>query len=120
MLTYACWAIKRPQQLFGGDNPLEEIVWVNRRKCLVIGVLTELEVTNPALRNQVRPNEAFYLPISTAINNLFDEPPSVQITARVTDESRMAEARQQITDYLRRRHGVAKDEIGAMGKMTLN
>lgn len=103
---------KTAGQLFGGDNPLEEIVWVNRHKCLVIGVLTELEVTNPALRNQVRPNEAFYLPISTAINNLFDEPPSVQVTARVTDESRMAAARQQITDYLRSRHGVGKDEIG--------
>lgn len=103
---------KTAEQLFGGDNPLEEIVWVNRRKCLVIGVLTKLEVTNPALRNQARPNEAFYLPISTAIHNLFDDEPSVQITARVTDESRMAEARQQISDYLRQRHAVGKDEAG--------
>ncbi len=53
---------KTAEQLFGGDDPLEEIVWVNRRKCLVIGVLTELEVINPALRNQIRPNESFYLP----------------------------------------------------------
>lgn len=103
---------KTAEQLFGGDNPLEEIVWVNRHKCLVIGVLAELEVTNPALRNQARPNEAFYLPISTAITNLFDEEPSVQITARVTDESRMVEARQQISDYLRDRHAIGKDEIG--------
>ncbi|MCP4362364.1 MAG: FtsX-like permease family protein [Chloroflexi bacterium] len=103
---------KTAEQLFGGDDPLEEIVWVNRRKCLVIGVLTELEVINPALRNQMRPNESFYLPLSTAIHNLFDEPPSVQIVARVTDESRMAEARSQIKDYLRQRHAVGKDEIG--------
>ena len=103
---------KTAEQLFGGDNPLGEIVWVNRRKCLVIGVLTELEVTNPALRNQAQPNEAFYLPISTAIANLFDQEPSVQITARVSDESQMAEARQQIADYLRLRHDVGKDEIG--------
>ena len=103
---------KTAEQLFGGDNPLEEIVWVNRRKCLVIGVLIELEVTNPALRNQARPNEAFYLPISTAISNLFDEEPSVQITARVTDESRMAEARRQITDYIRQRHAIGKGETG--------
>jgi len=103
---------KTAEQLFVGDNPLEEIVWVNRRKCLVIGVLTELEVTNPAMRNQVRPNEAFYLPLSTAIQNLFDEPPSVQIVARVSDESRMAEARSQIQDYLRQSHDVTKDEIG--------
>lgn len=103
---------KTAEQLFGGDNPLEEIVWINRRKCLVIGVLTELEVTNPALRNQARPNEAFYLPLSTAINNLFDEPPSVHITARVSDESRMGEARSQINDYLRQRHEIGKDETG--------
>ncbi len=103
---------KTAEQLFGGDNPLEEIVWVNRRKCLVVGVLTELEVINPALRNQMRPNETFYLPLSTAINNLFDEPPSVQIVARVADESRMAEAREQIKNYLRQRHAVGKDEIG--------
>jgi putative ABC transport system permease protein len=103
---------KTAEALFGGDKPLEDVVWVNRRKCLVIGVLTELEVTNPALRNQVRPNEAFYLPISTAISNLFDEPPSVQITARVADESRMAEARSQIAAYLRQRHATGRDEIG--------
>lgn len=103
---------KTAEQLFGGDNPLDEIVWINRRKCLVIGILTELEVTNPALRNQSRPNEAFYLPISSAISNLFDKPPSVQITARVSDESRMSEGRQQIIDYLRQRHDVGKDELG--------
>lgn len=103
---------KTATDLFGGDNPLEETVWINRRKCLVIGIVTELEVTNPSLRNQLRPNESFYLPISTAINNLFDEPPSVQITARVTDESRMAEARSQIINYLRERHDIEKDAIG--------
>jgi putative ABC transport system permease protein len=103
---------KTAEQLFGGDDPLEEVVWVNRRKCLVIGVLAELEVINPAMRNQMRPNEAFYLPLSTAIHNLFDEPPSVQIVARVADESRMAEARSQIRDYLRQRHAVTKDEVG--------
>lgn len=103
---------KTARDLFGGDNPLDEVVWINRQKCLVIGVLTELEVTNPALRNQLRPNESFYLPISTAINNLFDDPPSVQIVARVTDESQMAAARTQIAAYLRSRHEVGKDAAG--------
>lgn len=103
---------KTATDLFEGDDPLEQVVWVNRQKCLVIGVLTELEVTNPALRNQLRPNEAFYMPISTAIDNLYDEQPSVQISARVTDESRMGEAREQIITYLRERHDVQKDEFG--------
>jgi ABC-type antimicrobial peptide transport system permease subunit len=98
--------------LFEGDDPLDEVVWVNRRRCLVIGVLTELEVTDPSLRNRLKPNESFYLPISTAIHNLFEEEPSVQITARVTDESRMVEAKEQVAAYLRERHEVEKDEAG--------
>lgn len=103
---------KTARDLFEGDDPLDQIVWINRQRCLVIGVLAELEVTNPALRNRTRPNESFYLPLSTAIRNLFDEEPSILITARVGDESRMSEARRQIADYLRRRHGIEKDENG--------
>jgi putative ABC transport system permease protein len=103
---------KTAADLFGGDDPLDQIVWVNRRRCLVIGVISELEVTNPALRNQLRPNESFYLPISSAIRNLFDEEPSVGISAGISDESLMNMARQQIRDYLRDRHGVEKDETG--------
>ena len=104
---------KTAADLFAGDNPLDEVVWVNRRRCLVIGVLAELEVTDPALRNRLRPNESFYLPISTAIRNLFDQEPSVQITARVSDETRMVEAKAQVAAYLRTRHQVEKDEKGA-------
>jgi putative ABC transport system permease protein len=103
---------KTAQDLFEGDDPLDQVVWVNRQRCLVVGLLTELEVTNPALRNQRRPNESFYLPISTAIRNLYDDEPSVQITARVLDEKRMSEARAQISDYLRARHGVERNEDG--------
>lgn len=100
------------ETLFGGADPLEETVWVNRRRCLVIGVLSELEVTDPLLANRGRPNDAFYLPISTAIHNLYDREPSVLITARVTDENRMSEAKDAIRAYLRARHGVEKDEAG--------
>lgn len=103
---------KTALDLFEGDNPLEEIVWINRQRCLVIGVITELEVIDPSLRNQLRPNEAFYLPISTAIRTLFDEEPSVQITARVGDESRMATAKDQVAAYLRERHGLEPNEAG--------
>jgi putative ABC transport system permease protein len=103
---------KTALDLFEGDDPLDEIVWVNRRRCLVIGVMAELEVTDPAMRNRLRPNELFYLPISTAIRNLFDEEPSVQITARVTDEQRMVEAKDQVAAYLRERHQVEKDDAG--------
>ena len=103
---------KTAEDLFEGDPPLDELIWVNRRKCLVIGVMSELETINPAFRNQLKPNEALYLPISTAIQNLFDEEPSVSIIARVSDESQMGLARQQIIDYLRERHLIGQDELG--------
>jgi putative ABC transport system permease protein len=103
---------KTALDLFEGDNPLDEVVWINRRRCLVVGVLTELEVTDPARRNRMRPNESFYLPISTAIRNLFDEEPSVQFNARVTDERRMDQAKAQVTAYLRQRHKIEKDKEG--------
>ena len=103
---------KTAQDLFQGDNPLDEVVWVNRQRCLVIGVLTELETIDPAQRTHSRPNESFYLPISTAIRNLYDEEPSVLIAAHVTDESRMEEAKTQIAAYLRERHAIDKDEEG--------
>ncbi len=100
------------ETLFGDADPLEEEVWINRRRCLVIGVLTELEVLDPLQTGRSRPNDVFYLPISTAIHNLYDTEPSVLIIARVRDAARMSEAKEQIRAYLRQRHGVTKDEAG--------
>jgi putative ABC transport system permease protein len=98
--------------LFAGDNPLGETIWVNRKHCLVIGVLAELETTDEENRYRENPNETFYMPISTAIQNLFEDEPSVSITAHVTDESQMDTAIEQIAAYLRERHGVEQDAEG--------
>ena len=103
---------KTATDLFGGVDSLDEVIWVNRHRCLVIGVMTELEVTNPALRNRLRPNEALYLPISTAVRNLYEEEPSVSIMARVVDESRMGEAKAQIEAFLRERHAIERSPDG--------
>lgn len=100
------------QDLFQGDDPLDQVVWVNRRRCIVIGVLAELEVIDPSMRNRLKPNESFYLPISTAVHNLFDEEPSVIVTAHVADEGRMDEAKAQVAAYLRERHGIEKARDG--------
>ena len=98
--------------LFAGDNPLDETVWVNRKPCLVIGVLAELESTDPESRYRENPNESFYMPISTVIQNLFEKEPSINLTAHVTDESQMDTAKAQIAAYLRERHGVEQDAEG--------
>ena len=98
---------KTALDLFQGDDPLGQTVWINRQRCLVIGILAELETIDPEERYRNDPNEAFYLPISTAIKNLYEDEPSVTITARVKDESRMDEAKTMIAAYLRRRHNIA-------------
>ena len=100
------------EDLFEGDDPLGETLWINRERCLVIGVLAELEATDPQERYRSKPNEAVCLPIGAAIRTLYDSAPSVYITAHVSDESRMEEAKLRVAAYLRGRHGVEQDEEG--------
>jgi ABC-type antimicrobial peptide transport system permease subunit len=98
--------------LFHGDNPLGQVIWVDRARCTVIGVLTEVETIDPAERYRSRPNEVLLMPISTLINNFYDKEPSVSIVVHVIDEKRIDEAQDQIKAYLRQRHDVQKDENG--------
>ncbi len=98
--------------LFEGDDPVGETVWINRKPCEVIGVLAELEAVDVEQRAMSRVNDAFYLPISTAVRNLFDQEPWVTIMAHVTDESRMEEAKAQIASYLRQRHAIEQTADG--------
>ena len=48
------------------------------------------------------------MPISTVIEQLYDEEPSISITAHISDESKMDEAKAQISTYLRERHEIDK------------
>ena len=99
--------------LFAGDDPLGESIWLNRRRCLVIGVLKELESTDPAnCFGDTNFNEGLYLPISTAVDQLFDKEPEVAITAHVGDESQMELAKEQVNAYLRQRHDIVPDAAG--------
>ena len=98
--------------LFEGDNPIGQTVWVNRKPCEVIGVFTELEAVNVEDRINTRPNDGLYLPVSFAIQNLFDTEPWVTIIAHVTDESKMQEAEAQIATYLRQRHDITQGSDG--------
>jgi putative ABC transport system permease protein len=99
--------------LFQGDDPIGEAVFVNRQRCLVIGTLVELVPVDLAERQRLRPNEAFFLPISTAVHSLYETEPSVYMTARVADAGRILEAEAQVATFLRQRHGVEKDAEGS-------
>jgi putative ABC transport system permease protein len=98
--------------LFGGDNPIGQTIWVNRQRCTVIGVLKELESTNVEQRYTSNPNKTFFMPISTVIEQLYEDEPSIGITAHVSDESKMDEAKAQITAYLRQRHEIEQGPDG--------
>ena len=99
--------------LFSGDEPLGQVIWLERARCTVIGVLAELESTDLEKRYQGNPNETLMLPISTLIQTMYKEEPSVYMTAHVSDVNRIDEAKEQITHYLRQRHAVEQDETGA-------
>ena len=99
--------------LFQGDDPIGEAIRVDREPCQVIGVLAEVEAVDVGDRINTRPNEALYMPISFAIENLFDEEPWVTVIAHVTDVSRIEDAKQQIAEYLRQRHGIPRAPDGS-------
>lgn len=98
--------------LFSGDNPIGETIWVDRTRCTVVGVVTELESTDVQERYRSDPNEGLLMPISTVIQTLYEEEPSVYMVAHVTDASRIDEAKEQITNYLRERHQIEQDASG--------
>jgi putative ABC transport system permease protein len=98
--------------LFSGDNPIGETIWMDRTRCTVVGVLAELESTDIQNRYQSDPNEGMLMPISTMILYLYEEEPSVYMVAHVTDANRIDEAKEQITAYLREKHHIEQDAEG--------
>jgi ABC-type antimicrobial peptide transport system permease subunit len=98
--------------LFSGDDPLGQTIWIDRTRCTVIGVAVELENTDLQQRYRSDPNEALLMPISTMIQELYEEEPSVYMTAHVTDADRIEEAKEQITAYLREKHAIEQDAEG--------
>jgi ABC-type antimicrobial peptide transport system permease subunit len=98
--------------LFSGDNPIGETIWVDRTRCTVIGVVAELESTDVQQRYRSDPNEGLLMPISTVIQTLYDEEPSVYMVVHVKDADRISKAKEQITNYLREKHQIEQDADG--------
>jgi len=98
--------------LFSGDNPIGETIWMDRKRCTVVGVITELESTDVQQRYQSNPNEVLLMPISTMIQTLYEEEPSVYMVVHVTDANRIDEAKEQVAAYLREAHKIEQDAEG--------
>jgi putative ABC transport system permease protein len=99
--------------LFSGDNPVGQTIWVDRTRCEVIGVVIELESTDVQQRYRSDPNEGLLMPISTVIQTLYEEEPSVYMVAHVKDANRIEDAKEEITQFLRERHQIEQDAEGA-------
>ncbi len=98
--------------LFSGDDPLGQTIWLGRTRCQVIGVIVELESTQIENRYQSDPNDWLSLPISTLIQTMYTEDPSLYLAAYVRDVNQVDQAKQQISDYLRKVHVVEQDGDG--------
>jgi putative ABC transport system permease protein len=98
--------------LFSGDDPVGQTIWIERTRCTIIGVVTELESTDVQQRYRSNPNEGLLMPISTVIQELYEEEPSVYMTAHVADANRIDEAKELITNYLREKHQIEQDAEG--------
>jgi putative ABC transport system permease protein len=89
-----------------------ETIWIDRARCLVIGVVAELESTDVQQRYRSNPNEGLVMPISLLVQALYEEEPSVYMVAHVADASQMNAAVAQVTSYLREQHQVEQDVDG--------
>jgi putative ABC transport system permease protein len=97
------------EDLFQGGSAINTTIWVDRARCLVIGVLVELEYIDSAERLRGSPNEFLLMPIGAVIRELYDEEPSITMTAVVSDASLIEEAKTEIAGYLRSRHGIVQN-----------
>ncbi len=98
--------------LFEGDNPIGESIWIGRKTYQVIGVMAQLVPTDPSSNSADQANTLVYLPIGTAIENLFSQTPAVNVIADVKDENQINQAEAEIRSYLRQQHAVAPDANG--------
>jgi putative ABC transport system permease protein len=100
------------QDLFEGDDPIGQTIQVGRKRCQVVGVLARLEPTDASQRYTQDFNTTFFMPISTVIQQFYDSEPSVNMTVVVKDAKKIDQAKQDIIDYLRRRHDIQPDAAG--------
>lgn len=99
--------------LFLGDNPIGETIWVDRTRCEVIGVIAELESTDVQERYRSDPNEALVMPISMVVQQMYEEEPSVYMTAYAIDADQVDEAKEQVAKFLREKHAIEQDSEGS-------
>jgi ABC-type antimicrobial peptide transport system permease subunit len=94
------------QQLFPDEDPIGQEVRINRLRFEVIGLVKELDISDP----RVDPNNQVILPIATAVSDLFGKDRSVSVRGRVRDEKEIAAATEAIKKYFREAHNTPEDQ----------
>ncbi len=92
-------------QLFPDEDPIGQELRINRLRFEVIGLIKELDTTDP----RVDPNNQVILPIATAISDLFGTDRSVAVRVKVKDEQQIASVTEEIKKYFREVHETAEN-----------
>ncbi|HQP10724.1 MAG TPA: ABC transporter permease, partial [Candidatus Omnitrophota bacterium] len=92
-------------KLFGEQNPLGEEIKINRINFKVIGIAPEKGAGG--WRDQ---DDIVYIPITTAMYRVLGKNYVDNIYAEIIDVSLIAEAQEQITEAIKKRHKLYKDE----------
>jgi ABC-type antimicrobial peptide transport system permease subunit len=98
------------QQLFPDEDPLGQELRINRLRFEVIGLVKELDRSDP----RVDPNNQVILPIATAVSDLFGKDRSVSVRVKVKDEQQIPAATDAIKSYFREAHNTpdnAQDDV---------
>jgi putative ABC transport system permease protein len=94
---------KLQRELFGGRNPLGEILELGGERCRVIGVLAPRGVSMG-----VDLDESVHVPVARAMG-LFDQTSLFRMFARVSSHEGIQAARKEVLALLEERHGGVED-----------
>lgn len=88
--------------LFGTEFPIGKTIRVANQNFTVVGVLKK-----KGGQGFMNPDDAVYVPVTTAMHRLFGQKNVGTITAQARSEDLMSEAQTEITNLLRTRHKIA-------------
>ena len=103
-------------QLFADEDPLGQEFRIDKLRFQVIGVIKEIDTTDP----RVDPNNQVILPIATAISDLFGTNRSVSVRLKVDSESNIASVTDAIKKYFREVHDTPDESQEDVEVFSLN
>lgn len=106
---------KVAEKLFGTGKAIGRTILLYRVPCLVIGVMESkgVDMSNVDQDNQI------FMPLNTFLRRFVNKDYISTIFVQVSDDEQMAQAKKQIEDLLRARHGM-KDDFTVIDQKDLN